>query len=116
MQPLKLQILVSLSAPHSCAHLSNTPQADFRPRIAGTMQLMVERFKDEDNDVRQALLEAIVKLASDGQFVSYSFNAHLMLLKWSAPTKLRKLGKPFLGHSQMKSGMYAKLHWTQLLG
>ena len=66
-----MQLLVSLSALHQCA--SHVFEAECHPQMAGAVQLIVKRLKDTHGNVRKAALEAIIKLASDGQFVSYSF-------------------------------------------
>jgi hypothetical protein len=51
---------------------------------------MVEQLKYKDPDVRQAALEAIVKLARDGQFVSYSFRCASDAPQVERPDKITK--------------------------
>ena len=65
---------------------------------------MVERLKDEDEDVRQAALEAIVKLASDGQFVSYSFRWVSDAPQVENPDKITKALQTILGSLTNKDG------------
>src|SRR5271170_676037 len=70
-QSLTLQLLVSLSALHQYA--SHVFEAEYRPKMAGVVQLVVERLKDDDSNVRQAAWEAIPKLADVCQSVSSSY-------------------------------------------
>jgi len=46
--------------------ISNPPQAKCRPTIAGALPLIMDQLKDDDDDVRQATLAAITKLAVVG--------------------------------------------------
>src|ERR1700722_7354816 len=67
-QSLSLQLLVSLSALHQFA--SHVFEAECHPQMAGAVQLVVERLKDDHANVRHAAWEAIPKLADVCQSVS----------------------------------------------
>jgi len=47
-------------------NISNPPQAECRPKIAEALPLIMDKLKDEDDDVREATLKAIAELATIG--------------------------------------------------
>jgi len=47
-------------------YISNPPQAECCPKIAEALPLITDQLKDDDDDVREATLEAITELAAVG--------------------------------------------------
>jgi HEAT repeat protein len=47
-------------------YISNPFQAECSPKIAGALPQIMHQLEDDDDDVRQATLEAITKLAAVG--------------------------------------------------
>jgi hypothetical protein len=52
---------------------TNTPQVKYRGQLPQAVPLVVELIKDEDNDVRQAAVNATSQIADIGQSISSPF-------------------------------------------